>query len=383
MTRALSPAEERYVDACARFAHDVIAPLHARYDAENCFPQQIHDAARARGLLDAGLPTDLGGQGLGWLALARGGRVMARVCAPTTFTLGFNHGALRPVLFAGTDAQKDRLVKDTLARGGYASWCMTEKDTSGSNLMAIQTRAERRGDAWVVTGDKVMTGNGAVASLFFVLADTWDGSERLGPSIFAVPRGPGVSVGENTDKLGFRCLPTVDVSFAGVEVPADNLIGAAGDGLSVLVDSLDFMRFGGGIVILGLIEGALFDLVPWLEEREVYGGVRLVDDSHAQVSLGRLIAETVALEGLLESVALELEAGRAVSRSAAALKLLGSELALRATAEAMQWHGWRGIDGRFPTQKRFRDARQTSIYEGTNDVIAMNLFRAFLRERRA
>jgi alkylation response protein AidB-like acyl-CoA dehydrogenase len=315
-------------------------------------------------------------------ALALGGRVLARACAPMAFSMLFNHGALRPVLFAGTAAQRERLVKDTLARGGYASWCMTEKDVSGSNLLAIKTRAQRRAGAWTLRGDKCMTGNGAVASVFFVLADAWDGEERLGPTIFAVARGPGVVVGDNTDKLGFRCLPTVDVSFQDVLLGDDDVIGAPGDGLGVLVDSLDMMRFGGGIVTLGLVEGALLDLLPWLEEREVYGGVRLVDDTHAQVSLGRLVAESVGLENLLMRAAALLDAGQSIAREASALKLLGSELAQRATAEAMQWHGWRGIDGRYPTQKRFRDARQTSIYEGTNDILAMGLFRSWVRAQR-
>lgn len=379
---ALTDEERQYVEACERFAEEVIRPLHARYDEDNGFPAEIHDEAHDRGLMNAAFPRELGGRGLSFLALARGGRPMARVCAPTTFTMGFNHGALRPVMVAGTDEQRRLFVSGLLARRGYASWCMTEKDVSGSNLMAIRTRATRTGGGWVIRGDKCMTGNGAVASLFFVLADAWEEGRRIGPTIFAVPRGPGVRVGENTDKLGFRCLPTVDVSFDDVEVTDVHVIGAPGEGLPVLVDSLDFMRFGGGIVILGLVEGALVDLVPWLEEREIYGGLRLVDDSHTQVTLGRLVAEAASLEVLLERVARALDEGRPASRETSALKLLGADLALRATAEAMQSMGWRGIDARFPAQKRFRDARQTSIYEGTSEILAMNLFRAFLRERR-
>jgi alkylation response protein AidB-like acyl-CoA dehydrogenase len=383
----LNAGQEAYVARCAAFATEVIAPNFRRYDEDNAFPALIHEAARVKGILNVALPRDLGGQGLGFLTMARGGRLMARVCAPATFTLGFNHGSLRPVLWAGSDGQKDRFVRRLLARGGYASWCMTEQDVSGSNLMAVRTRAERTSAGWVITGDKCMTGNGAVASVFLVLADAWDGDRRLGPTIFAVEKDESPSgsvvVSANTDKLGFRCLTTVEVSFRAVEVDDGCVIGAVGEGLPVLVDSLDFMRFGGGVVILGLVEGALLDLMPWLEDREIYGGLRLVDDSHMQVVLGRLVAEAIALEGLLERVAIALDEGRPVSREANALKLLGADLALRATAEVMQAWGWRGIDGRFDAQKRFRDARQTSIYEGTNEVLAMNQFRQFLRSWRA
>lgn len=383
MTTTKHKIDDDYVARCGVFAREVIAPLYRRYDAENVFPAAIHDEARARGLLNAAFPTDLGGQGLSFSTLARGGRLMARVCAPTTFSMGFNHGSLRPVMYCGTSEQRQVFVRDLLARGGYASWCMTEAGVSGSNLMGITTRAERTARGWVITGDKVMTGNGAVADLFFVLADAWDGGRRFGPTVFAVPRGEGVVVSDNHDKLGFRCLTTVDVSCRAVEVPDTHVIGEVGGGLPVIVDSLDFMRFGGGIVILGLIEGALLDVLPWLEEREVYGGVRLVDDSHVQITYGRLLAEARAVERLLFDVADALDEGRPVPTETATLKLLGSDLALRVTATAMETWGWRGVDGRFDAQKRFRDARQTSIYEGTNDILAMNVFRAFLREQRA
>lgn len=379
----LEPHEQDYVARCAAFADEVIAPQHRRYDEENAFPAAIHDEAHRRGLLNAGFPRALGGQAMSAVALARGGRAMARACAPTTFTMGFNHGALRPVLFAGNPEQQQVFVAELLARRGYASWCMTEKDVSGSNLMAIRTRADRTAGGFVLRGEKCMTGNGAVAELFFVLADAWDGRRRIGPTIFAVPKQQGVVVGENTDKLGFRCLPTVDVTFADVVVPDTHTIGAPGEGLPVLVDSLDFMRFGGGIVVMGLVEGALIDAVPWLEEREIYGGARLVDDSHLQVTLGRLIADATALDVLLESVATAIDAGRPVTQAAMALKVNGADLAQRATAEVMQAYGWRGIDARWPAEKRFRDARQTSIYEGTNEILSMNLFRGFLRDQRA
>jgi alkylation response protein AidB-like acyl-CoA dehydrogenase len=378
----LTPEERDYVERCRRFAVEVIGPLHARYDEENAFPAAIHEQAYARELMNAGFPRELGGAGLRLRALAHGGRAMAAVCAPTAFTMGFNHGSLRPVMFAGTSEQKQVFVRDLLARRGYASWCMTERDVSGSNLMAIRTRADRTDAGFVLRGDKCMTGNGAVASLFFVLADAWEGSRRLGPTVFAVPRQAGVEVGANTDKLGFRCLTTTDVSFRDVALDASAVIGAVGEGLAVIVDSLDFMRLGGGIVTLGLVDGALRDLIPWLEEREIYGGLRLVDDSHTQIVFGRLVAEVVALEGLLDRVAVALDEGGSASREASALKLLGADLAMRATAEAMQSHGWRGIDARFPAQKRFRDARQTSIYEGTADILSMNLFRGLVRARR-
>jgi alkylation response protein AidB-like acyl-CoA dehydrogenase len=246
----------------------------------------------------------------------------------------------------------------------------------------MHTRAERVPGGYLLRGEKCMTGNGTVASIFAVLADARKGDTRLGPTIFAVPRGPLVHVSENTDKLGFRCLPTPSVTFNDVFVAEENVIGEVGGAVPVLLDSLDYMRFGGGIVILGLVDGALSEIIPWLESRHVYGGERLLDTSHVQITLGRLIAQRHALDTLLYAVADKLEHQLPCSERAATLKLLTAELAVETTAATMQLHGWRGIDAREGTQKRFRDARQTTIYEGTSEIQAMNLFRSYVRSQR-
>lgn len=378
----LSNHERAYIEACEAFAQEVIAKHFRAFDRNNRFPDTIHEEARTRGLLNAAIPRDFGGLGLSSRALALGGLAMARVCAPTTFTMGFNHGALRPYLRFGTPAQHERFVRDVVAEGRYGSWCMTEPDKSGSDLLTMASFASKVRGGWVVRGEKCMIGNGSVASLYAVLADARDGEVSLGPTIFAVPRGEGVRVSPNTDKLGFRCLPTPTVHFEDVFVPDDHVIGGIGGAIPVLLDSLDYMRFGGGIVILGLVDGTLADILPWLEERRVYGDVRLVDASHVQIALGRIVGERRALDALLFAIAKHIDEDRPCREEAASLKLLASELAVRATSEAMQMHGWRGIDGAYDTQKRFRDARQTTIYEGTTEVQAMNLFRDYIQSLR-
>ena len=177
--------------------------------------------------------------------IAIGGEELASVCAPMAFTLGFNHGALQPVLRAGTSEQKQVFVRDLLAGRNYASLCMTEPDTSGSNLLSMQTKARNSGSGWVINGRKCMTGVGTEASVFFVFAETETNGTQRGISVFAVPRGPGVEVGENTDKIGFRCVPTPSITFTDVHVPDEHLIGTIGTGDLILLQCLDYMRFGG------------------------------------------------------------------------------------------------------------------------------------------
>lgn len=383
MTRQLTEEEQAFVEACRDFARQVIGPLAHRWDEENAFPAEVHEEAARWGLTYAGFPRELGGRGLSHLAMAKGGLEMARICAPTTFTLAFDQGALRPAMVAGTPEQRDRLVRDLIAVKGHASWCMTEPDSSGSNILAQKTRATRVEGGWAIDGDKCMVGMGTVASVFFVLADAWDEEQRLGPTIFAVPKEAGVEVGPNPLKIGFRCLPTPDVHFRGVRVPDDAVIGTPGKGLPILLDSLDYMRLGGGVVILGIVRGALDDLGPWLDERPVYGEQRLGDTSHVQITVGRLLARATAVETLLFEAAESLDAQRPARETLAALKLLAADLALETTQTAAQLFGWRGVREDYSAAKRLRDARQTSVYEGTSEIMAMNLYRGWSLSRGA
>jgi alkylation response protein AidB-like acyl-CoA dehydrogenase len=376
-------AEERAWQArCRAFAAEVIAPRAAAHDRANGFAADVHEAAHAAGLMNVCLPEALGGRGAGHRFLAVGGEELAAACAPIAFSLGFNHGALRPIVAFGTDAQRRRFVRDLLAERGYASICMTEAASSGSSLARIRSRAVRRGDRWLLTAAKQMIGNGTVAGVFVVLASAIvDGHDR-GPTFFVVPRGPGVRVGANPEKIGFRALPTPPVDFDGVEVPDDQRVGEIGGAEAVLVDSLDFMRFGGGCVLLGLVTGALREVMPWLEAREVGDGGTLVERSHVQLLLGDLFGELRALRALLWQTAALLDAGRRCSVETAIVKLRASRLAERATSEIAQLYGWRGLDAAYGAEKRMRDARVTTVYEGTTEVQRLNLFAELRRALR-
>lgn len=382
MWSLLSPEELAWKETCRAFAAEVMGPLAPVFDRENRFPREVHEAARARGLVDICFPRELGGRGLPFRFLAVGGEELAAVCAPTAFTLGFNHGALRPVLHAGTPAQQQRFVADLLGRGGYAALCLTEPEASGSNLLATRSLARRVDGAWRLSGTKCMVGNGTEAELFVVLAEAETGGRRRGPTFFAVPRGEGVRVGPNTDKLGFRCVPTPTVVFEEVALDDEHLLGEVGQAEQLLLETLDFIRFGGSAVILGIVVGGLRDLVPWLEERRVAPDDPLVSKGDVQMLLGDLYAEVQAVRHLMWRAADLLDAGRPCSNETAAAKLLASELAVRATNAFAQLYGWRGIDGEWPAAKRLRDARATTIYEGTSQVQRLHLARALRRSIR-
>ncbi len=386
----LSPAELEWKAVCRRFAAEAIAPRAREYDERNDFPRAVHERARAPewGLLNTAIPEALGGRGMTHRALVVGGEELAAACAPIAFTMGFNHGALRPVLEAGTEEQKGRFVRDLVGRGGYAAIALTEEGTSGSNLLAeVATRAVSTPGGYSIRGAKCMVGNGAVADLFVVLADTVVDGRRRGPSFFVVPRGAeGVRVGPNPLKIGFRALTTPTVHLDDVEVPPENVLGAVGGAEDVLLRSLDYIRFGGASVILGIAVGALRDVVPWVEERRVYPGEPLVAKSHVQLDLADLYTQVQLVRLMLWRAADLLDAGKPCSTETSMAKLAASRLAVEATNRVVQMHGWRGLvadDDRFRAEKRLRDARVTTVYEGTSEVQLLHIFRELRRSAQA
>jgi alkylation response protein AidB-like acyl-CoA dehydrogenase len=368
---------EEFVQACKKFAEDYIRPHYEHYDRVNENSDLVHAQAQKENLIYTALPKELGGRGESFLSMAYGGIEFAKVCAATAFSLGFNHGSLRPILSAGSSAQKERFITNLIKEKQYCSVCLTEKEQSGSNLFEIQSTAYKTQRGWKINGQKCMVGNGRLSSQFVVLAKAIQNGLSMGPALFVVPKKKGVEIGPNNDKLGFRTVTTPTISFTDVEVDDFNLIGKLGFGTDILTEALEFFRFGGGIVILGMIEGCLQEVVPWLEERKVFGGIRLKDKSHIQLELGQYYSELKVLKSFLFQTAAKLERGERVGEETSTLKLLSSELSLKVTQSVMQMYGWRGIDNDYPIQKRFRDARQTTIFEGSSEVQKLNLFYNF------
>ena len=370
-----------FKEKCQKFSKDVIAPNFIRYDRENSFPELIHTKAHELKLINLCIPSNYGGEGQSWKRLAIAGHEFAKVCAATAFGMGFNHGSLRPLVIAGNDEQKQEFIGKLIRAKKYCSVCLTEKEVSGSSLFEINTTAIKTQRGWVINGEKCMVGNGTKAEQFIVLAKTIINGEPRGLSLFVVPRCDQVIVGENTDKLGFRAVTTPTVKFENVEVPDFNLLGEKGQGAMLLIETLQFFRFGGAIVILGMIESALTEVLSWLEDRRVFGGQRLIDKSHVRLQLGEYFAQYRVLQNMLNTTIDLLEEGKPIGDNTAILKLLCSELSIKVMDSVQQMYGWRGIDNEYSIQKRFRDSRQTSIFEGANDIQRLAVFNQLINFR--
>lgn len=364
---------------CETFAQDIVAPNFVQYDRSNSFPESIHAKAQELNLVNICIPQELGGQGYKWKRLEIAGHAISKYCPATAFSMGFNHGSLRPLIIAGTNEQKEEFIKNLITENKYCSICLTEENVSGSSLFEIETTATQTDKGWVINGHKCMVGNGNKSEQFIVLAKTIINGESRGLSLFVVPKDDNVEVSSNTDKLGFRAVTTPSVTFNNVEVPNLNLIGQAGQGAMLLLETLQFFRLGGAIVILGMIDGALQDVIPWIESRKVFGGQRLIDKSHIRLQLGEFYAQYKVLKNMLNSTIEMIERGEQIGDNTAVLKLLCSELSIKVMDSIQQIYGWRGIDNDYAIQKRFRDSRQTSIFEGTNDIQRLAIFNQLLQ----
>jgi alkylation response protein AidB-like acyl-CoA dehydrogenase len=364
---------ENWIQKCKKFSREIIQPQCMLFDKENRFPDTIHRAAIEWNLVHQDFPKSLGGGGLPDTAIVKGAEILASSCAPSAFTLGFNRGALHPVVVAGTPEQKQRIIGDCITNNRYASLCLTEPDRSGSDLMNLQTTASKSASGWVISGVKSMVGNATVADYFLVLANVEENGRKKGLSFFVVPKDQRVIVGPNTDKLGFRAVETPQVTFQESLIPFENQISHTGSGAAIMMQTLAAIRLGGSAIICGLVRGALRDVLPWVEDRSVYGG-RLIQKSHIQLQLGGIYGRLLSVRQEVLRCAQLRQDGHDYSTQASLAKLHAAELAIDATAQIVQMFGWRGIDNQYAIQKRYRDARQTTIFEGTSEVQKSNLF---------
>lgn len=362
-----------WIQQCKEFATTIITPQCMLFDRENRFPDTIHNAAIEWGILHHDFPQSLGGGGLLDTTLVQGAEILASSCAPTAFTMGFNRGALHPVIIAGTQEQKQRFVTDSIFNHKYAALCLTEPNESGSHIMNLSTVARNTSNGWMISGTKSMVGNGNVADYFLVLANVEENGKKKGLSFFVVPKDKTVSVGPNTDKIGFRAVETPTVTFTQSMIPLENQISYSGSGADILMQTLAAIRLGGSAVICGIVRGALRDVMPWIEDRQVYGG-RLIQKSHIQLTLGSIYGRLLSVRQEVQRCAMLREQKQPYHTQASLAKLHAAELAIDATSEIVQMFGWRGIDNQYPIQKRYRDARQTTIFEGTSEVQKSNLF---------
>jgi alkylation response protein AidB-like acyl-CoA dehydrogenase len=372
--------EERLVlDQVRKLADDEIAPNAARYDRSGEFPWDNVRALAALGANTIFVPEAYGGSPMSFRLYLEVVKIIAGACASTGIIYATNFHGMKPLIDAGGEEQKRRLLP-RIAKGGLASLAITEPE-AGSDATGMRTRFRPDGDHIVVNGGKCFITSGDVADLI-LLFGKWSEIDdpRKAISVLLLEKGtPGLEVLRREEKMGHRASSTVALAFNDCRVPRDNLLGSPGEGLAILLAALNKSRPSIAAHALGIAHAAFKDMVDYMGRR-VQSGRRIVDFQGNQFMLADLATDLAMAECWLDHVAWLVEGGgRDFGIEASMAKLRASDIAMRVTTEAVQMHGGYGYCADLRVERLMRDAKITQIWEGTNQVHRQLIGRSFAR----
>jgi alkylation response protein AidB-like acyl-CoA dehydrogenase len=370
--------EQMVLDTVRALAADKIAPRAAQYDRSGEFPWDNVRDINALGLNMMFIPEAYGGMPLSYLCYLACAREVSKACAATGIIWATNFHAMKPLIEFGNEEQKQRLLP-RIADGGLASLAITEPE-AGSDATGMTTRFEEDGNYIVVNGGKTFITNGDVADLY-LLFGKWTGIEdpRRAISVLVLEKGtPGLSVVRVEDKLGTRASGTATIQFDNCRVPRANLVGKPGDGLSILLASLNRSRPSIAAHALGIARAAFEDAVNYINERR-QSGRKIIEFQGIQFMLADLASELALTENWLWTVGRMVDGGATdFGIEASILKMRASDLAMRVSTDAVQMFGGYGYCKDYRVERLMRDAKITQIWEGTNQVHRQLIGRSFI-----
>jgi len=363
----LSDDERLFFDTVHDFARERVAPKVPEMDVAAHLDEGLLRALFELGVMGVETPAEYGGAGSSFFNSILAVQALARVDPSFAVVVDVQNTLVNNALLRwGTEAQKQRYLSK-LASEWVGSYALSEAG-SGSDAFALKTRAERRGDRWVLNGQKLWITNAAESSLFIVFANVDPAQGYKGITAFLVERGfPGFSVGKKEDKLGIRASSTCELVLEDCEVPGDNVLGEVGRGYKIAILTLNEGRIGIGAQMLGLAEGALGHALAYTRDRKQFGKA-IFDFQGVQFQLARTATEVEAARLMVYNAARLKDAGAEFVKEAAMAKLFASEVAERAASQAIDLFGGVGFTREFPVEKLFRDAKIGKIYEGTSNM---------------
>ena len=376
----LSDEERMLLDSVKALAREKIAPRAEHYDRTAEFPWDNVRDINALGLNGMFIPEAYGGHPVSYTAWLACVREMAKACASTAIVWATNFHAIKPLIDFGSEEQKHRLLP-RVAAGGLVALAITEP-SAGSDATGMTTRFTPTGDHVVVEGGKTFISNGDVADLY-MLFGKWSeiGDTKRAVSVLVFEKGtPGFSVLRTEDKMGHRAASTAAIAFDRCRVPRANLLGTPGQGLEILIASLNRSRPSIAAHALGIARAAFEDAVAYINERR-QSGHRIVEFQGIQFLLADLATELAQCEAWLWHVGRLIDGGATdFGVEASMLKMRASDLAMRIATEAVQLHGGYGYCKDYRVERLMRDAKVTQIWEGTNQIHRQLIGRHFVRK---
>ena len=360
---------EQLIDAVRRFVAERLRPIEADVAENDRVPDDVLAEMRALGLFGLTIPEEYGGLDLSMEDECLVGIELGRTSPAFRSAFGTNVGiGSQGLVMFGTAEQKQRWLPGIASGEIVTSFALTEPE-AGSDSASVQTRATRDGDAYVLNGSKRYITNANRAGLFTVMARTNpDIRGGSGVSAFLVPRDlPGLSIGKPEKKMGQQGAHICDVIFDNVRVPAENRLGAEGEGFKVAMQVLDRGRLHISSVCIGVAERLIADSVAYAAERKQFGqpiaGFQLIQGMIADSKTEAMAARALTLES-----ARKRDAGQNVTLEAAAAKYYASEMVGRVADKAVQIFGGAGYVADYGIERLYRDVRIFRIYEGTSQI---------------
>jgi len=380
MNFALGEEIDALQDTVRRFARDEIAPRAASIDAENEFPADLWTKMGELGLHGITVPEALGGADMGYLAHSIAIEEISRASA----SVGLSYGAhsnlcINQINRWGSDEQKQRYLPKLISGEHVGSLAMSEP-SSGSDVVSMQLRAEKRNDRYVLNGNKMWITNGPDASTLVVYAKTDPDAASRGITAFLIEKQmSGFSTAQKLDKLGMRGSNTCELVFEDVDVPFDNVLGEEGKGVNVLMSGLDFERVVLAAGPLGIMAAAMDVVVPYVHERKQFGQA-IGTFQLMQGKLADMYTTMNACRAYVYAVARACDMGETTRKDSAGCILYAAEKATQLALDSIQCLGGNGYINDYPAGRLLRDAKLYEIGAGTSEIRRMLIGRELFNE---
>ncbi|MGE7767200.1 acyl-CoA dehydrogenase family protein [Peribacillus sp. NPDC096540] len=357
--------------AIVSMARDVvnaeIIPLAREFDEREAFSVEIMNKLRECGLFNLSIPEEYGGPGIDKLSHALIVEEIARGCAGIATSLEANSLSSYPILVGGDESLKQKYLKRLTEEGQYASFALTEPG-AGSDVSGMSSTIVRKGDGYILNGEKCFITNASYAHFYVVLAkQTLENGENSFTALVVERDSEGIRVGEKEKKMGLRASNTASVIFDDVFVPLENRIGEEGNGFKVFMKALSFARPMVGAQAVGIAQGAYESALNYAKERKQFRKP-IANFQSIQFMLADMAMTIEASRLLVYKSVFLLEQGTPSAKHASFAKCFAADTAMKVAEDAVQIHGGYGFIREYPVEKYFRDAKIMQIYEGTNQI---------------